>query len=432
MYQSIVSFDAQENNEQYLNLIPNKNLITGKKQFLEKFENITSLELDLLTVSSSIFACDIAFKRGDREEISRKISLTIPVTNFAAFSAIRDELTYALSILSHDAWELEFTRKDGSPEENMEWGNFEGSVLLFSGGLDSFSEAIYLGEHKKYIELVSHITANPVVKNTQEKLFEYLTIKYPQKFNRIHFYVSGRKFQDCPFPPSGQREDTQRTRSFLFLTLAALVARRKGIQEIIYIAENGQMAINLPLTAARISAFSTHTAHPEYLNVMQGILSQVLTYPIKIKNPFRYSTKSEVVKDVVQKHSSMAGETISCWKASRVRGGLNHCGECIPCLHRRIALESNGLKLPEYQTDLFIKDVAQLPSNNQGKRNLGELGEFVKLFEIGLPHAELIMIFPDLVNDFFDAHQAASMYKRFAMEAKTIFNQYPLISDFLE
>ena len=55
-------------------------------------------------------------------------------------------------------------------------------------------------------------------------------------------------------------ENSQRTRSFLFLVLGALAARRAGHIEIVYLAENGQMAIHLPLTQGRIGAFSTHTA----------------------------------------------------------------------------------------------------------------------------------------------------------------------------
>ena len=67
----------------------------------------------------------------------------------------------------------------------------------------------------------------------------------------------------------------------MFLILAALVARRLGRRDLLMIAENGQMAIHLPLSTARIGAFSTHTAHPDVLDSMQTILSSALagTYP---------------------------------------------------------------------------------------------------------------------------------------------------------
>src|SRR5213082_2450013 len=61
-------------------------------------------------------------------------------------------------------------------------------------------------------------------------------------------------------------ESSQRTRSFLFLTVAALCARRVGHQNIVVIAENGQMAVHLPVTEGRIGPFSTRTAQLKYSN----------------------------------------------------------------------------------------------------------------------------------------------------------------------
>jgi 7-cyano-7-deazaguanine synthase in queuosine biosynthesis len=432
VYLATVSTDDEKPAEQHLVLYPGKNLLTGAKQFRREFDNVTTLEIDLLTVASSIFACDLAFKRGEREEISRQIELTIPVVNFRAFNAAREEIIFALSILSHDAWQINFVRATGIPEPNQLWENTRGSLLLFSGGLDSFSAAVNLGDQVEKIELVSHVTANPVVKRAQKQLFSYLQEEYPGKFHRVEFRVTGLRSGEYLFPSDAKREDSQRTRSFMFLTLAGLVARRRGIHEVVYIAENGQMAIDLPLTAARISAFSTYTAHPEFLAVMEGILSQVLAYGIAIENPYLYWTKAEVIRKVVEKHRRAVGDTISCWKSSRVRGELTHCGVCIPCLIRRIALEYNGLKLPEYRVDLFKEKVSLLPADDEGKRNLGELGEFIKIFETIGTQAELQMYYPDLVNTYFEAEEAADMYKRFAQEARVVFDRYPALKKFLE
>lgn len=197
-------------------------------------------------------------------------------------------------------------------------------------------------------------------------------------------------------------------------------------------AENGQMAIHLSLTAARISAFSTYTAHPEFLYEMQGLLRNLLNFPINLQNPYLYKTKAEVTANLVKNHRHIIGETVSCWKASRVRGGANHCGICIPCLIRRIALEYNGLSLPEYEVDLLRQDVASMGGYYDGKRNLAELGMFIKIFASAKSQAELEANYPDLVNDYFDSEQAAKMYQRFAIEAQTVFQNYPAIIPFLE
>ena len=103
-------------------------------------------------------------------------------------------------------------------------------------------------------------------------------------------------------------ETTQRTRSFLFLILGGLVARRTGRREILYMAENGQMAIHLPLTEARIGAFSTHTAHPDVLIEMQKFLSIALAVELKIENPYVLRTKGEVVAVVHSKRPHLIAQ----------------------------------------------------------------------------------------------------------------------------
>jgi 7-cyano-7-deazaguanine synthase in queuosine biosynthesis len=272
------------------------------------------------------------------------------------------------------------------------------------------------------------VTANQVISATQNNLTDYLNQAYTNKFSRIAFRVTGigKPTKGFPFPQDKEREETQRTRSFMFLCLAGLVARRQGYRDVVMIAENGQMAIHLPLSAGRISAFSTHTAHPEFVSLMSDILSRILNYKINIDNPFLYKTKAEVVKLLIPKHQAVIAETVSCWKASRVSHHFHHCGICVPCLIRRIALESNNVLLSEYEKDLFQINISKLNSDDDGKRNLVELCEFVNNFKENYTMAELQLLFPELARtDCFDPVQVVKMYKRFSNEAIAIFQRYP-------
>jgi 7-cyano-7-deazaguanine synthase in queuosine biosynthesis len=373
-------------------------------------------------------------KRGEREQITRSIHLRIPVVNLATFSAARDDLVYALYTLSHDAWDITFIQKPGNPEASRSWqGSQEGKVLLFSGGLDALSGAIHLGDAGKPVFLISHVTANQAVSAAQDWLSEYVDRQYPNLFTRHAFRIGARSqpAKGFPFPSDQLREDSQRTRSLLFLVIAALVARRKGVSDVVVIAENGQMAIHLPLSSARISAFSTHTAHPTFLRVAATLLSNILGYEIRIENPFLYQTKAEAIGQTARAHQSALTRSISCWQASRIAGGLHHCGFCIPCLVRRIAVEHNGLRLSEYKRDLFSEDVLGLDPQDDGKRNLMELAEFVHVFGSSQSQAQLEDSFPDLVCPDFDAEQAASMYRRFAGEARGVFQQHASLASFL-
>ncbi len=423
-----VIFDKLDNQVDVLGLGPDINLYTGKKEFSAEFGEPTTLEEDLLILGSAIFASDLAIKRGQQQRFTRNISLTIPVTNLAIFKNVRDDLEFALHVLSHDAWRLNFVTREGQPERTRNWEDKnQGKVLLFSGGLDSFSAAVSLAKCGEQVQLVSHVTANQVISGTQEELFRYLGDSYPNQLTRLSFRITGmdKPSKGFAFPSDKEREDTQRTRSFMFLTLAGLVARRRGIHELVMIAENGQMAIHLPLSAGRISAFSTHTAHPEFVSMMSTILSSVLSYTIKIENPFLYMTKAEVVKQIIPKHTDVIGKTVSCWRASRVSNQFHHCGICVPCLVRRIALESNDINLQEYQADLLRTDVANLDPDNDGKRNLVELCEFITIFHDDCSLAKLQEKFPELVTDYFDANKTVEMYRRFADEALAVFNRYP-------
>jgi 7-cyano-7-deazaguanine synthase in queuosine biosynthesis len=432
MYTSTLLQGDQTTTNSGLILMPGANLLNGKKEFIEKFGQPSSLEEDLLNLCATIYATDIASKRLERENVSRQFNLTIPVINYQVFQSVAEEIKYALLILSHDHWNINFVPYSGTPEGYRKQDyKTKNSLLLFSGGLDSFSGALELCDQYDNLTLVSHITANPVVKGSQEKLLNYINSKFPGKCERLSFHISGRKSGCFDFPSDSDREESQRTRSFMFLSIAGLVARRKQISEILFIAENGQMAIHLPLTAARISAFSTYTAHPEFLRMMQDILQAILQFPIIIQNPYLYRTKAEVVASTVRNHKDEIHNTVSCWKASRVTSVYNHCGVCIPCLIRRIALEYNNLILPEYETDLFTEDILKLPSDNDGKRNLADLCEFIKMFNQNATQAELEVVYPDLVNPYFNGADVVAMYKRFAEESRVVFQKYPNVMRFL-
>jgi 7-cyano-7-deazaguanine synthase in queuosine biosynthesis len=407
-------------------LQPGGNLRTGIEDFETFFPNPTSLEKDVLVVASAIYACDLAFKRGERENITRSIEVTIPVTNIQAFERLNSQLQLLLWILSHDVWSFNFKRQKGLPEPAEDWPKSDGKTLLFSGGLDSFAGAVDLLDDigASRVQLSSHVTANPVTRKSQNDLANYLTGKYTGALNRVVVRTGGHSITDLPFPDYNDREETQRTRSFMFLSIAALAARRSGQSEIVMIAENGQMAIHLPLSAARMGAFSTHTAHPEFVHGIGEYFTELLGFPVHVTNPYLYRTKGEVVKKLVSKYPDSIHLSVSCWKGSRVSTDTHHCGACIPCLTRRVSLEFNGLCLKEYERDLLSEDVLALPPDDTGKRNLVELVEFAYLFKT-LSDTELEFIYPELINKQIDKANAISMYRRVANEVETVLRNYP-------
>ncbi|MCW5941792.1 MAG: 7-cyano-7-deazaguanine synthase [Fimbriimonadaceae bacterium] len=419
-----VALDASDQPPQPVDLVwvCGDNLRTGADELTKQVGNLTTLEEDLLRVVSSIFASDLACKRGQREAINRTIELSIPVVNHAALNAERQLLERILHILSDDNWTLQFRRVTGSPEDKQSWPDGRGKTLLFSGGLDSFAGAVdLLDVHgPDQLLLASHVTGNTYTIASQKALHEYLSKAYGSDIRRI-VLRSGPKTGADSDNPTEDPEVSQRTRSLLFLTIAAIGARRTGMHEVVFIAENGQMAIHLPLSPARIGAFSTHTAHPEFVADAARFFSAVLDHAVDIHNPYLYQTKGEVVAKVASKHNSIIASSNSCWKNARVHG---HCGACVPCFVRRISLEIHGIKADPWKRDLFVENVAALPSTDEGKRNLSDLAGFVFDFR-NLSDAELDLEYPELNSPYFKRDDALAMYRRFAGEATTVFRAYP-------
>jgi 7-cyano-7-deazaguanine synthase in queuosine biosynthesis len=412
--------------QEVLLLRPDWNLRTGVSDFAASFTEPTTLERDLLTVAAAIYACDLAFKRGEREEVTRSIELTIPVANFHAFERLNDRLTYILWLLSHDNWTVKFRRMRGAAaEEETEWAQSKGRTLLFSGGLDSLAGAVDLFDEfgVEGVQLASHVTANPVTRQSQESLAGYLEGAYRASLRRVVVRTGGRNHRGYEFPSDDEREETQRTRSFMFLTIAALAARRSGKSEVVMIAENGQMAIHLPLSAARIGAFSTHTAHPEFVHLVGEFFTELLGFPIRVVNPYLYKTKAETIAKLVSQHREAVKMSVSCWRGSRLSRDFNHCGECVPCLIRRVSTEFNWLVLPEYARDLLGLDINALATNDEGRRNVTELAEFAYTFD-SRRDAEIEFDYPDLFNVHIDRDQAIAMYRRFAGEARQVLDKY--------
>lgn len=404
-----------------------RNLVPGYDDFEKVFGSVSSLEADLLLLAATVFAADRAIRRGDRELLARQIQLTLPVANpdvlVPQVSAIED----ILRRLSNDAWRVTFKTYRTPERPEPESAEVPGRVLLFSGGLDSLAAAVEFGKGTAPLQLVSHVTHNTATRNTQKELAALLK---KSRFNIHHdqFFVSSRDGEPGTMPHDS--EASQRTRSFLFMTLAALTARRRGYRDILFLAENGQMAIHLPLTQGRVGAFSTHTAHPDVLVGMQAFLSAVLAYPLTITNPYVHRTKAEVVAVVRKGLPRAIPLTVSCWKNARLPKGIEHCGECVPCYVRRIALESGGRDPTKYAKDPWRKDVAVLAPSDAGRRNLVDLIEFIVRLERGSDD-EIMHEWPELYSPHVKADETIAMYRRFAAEARRVLTKHAGVVELL-
>jgi len=106
-----------------------KNLKTGESDFKNKFGAPTSIEKDLLLIASAVFAADRCIARGEREELNRQITLSIPVVNTALLIPIKNLLNDLLRTLSHDYWRVEFRQSPGSADSDSAIAQNQGNTL---------------------------------------------------------------------------------------------------------------------------------------------------------------------------------------------------------------------------------------------------------------------------------------------------------------
>lgn len=411
-----------------VHLYPGQNLYTGIKYFEDEFGAPNSLEEDLFNLASGIYATDLAVHRQEREHYIRSIELNVEVINLHAFERIKNLLEKALLVVSRDNWNINFIQKKGYPVGNFDWQNNEGAVLLFSGGIDSMCAAAEFIKEERNLVLVSHNSqGNAVIDDCQRKIHSSLEKHFKKTVKHIHIKVYGRKHGKYDFPE--ERENTQRTRSFLFLTLAALITRRSSFNKVLYMAENGQFAIHLPLNQARVGPFSTHTADPEFISDTQEIFRILLSNPsFEIFNPFIYKTKAEVFSLLPKPLQKEAHLSASCWMISRTVGN-KHCGYCVPCISRRIAIEFNKINFNEYAYDIFNTDLNTLADSDDKKRNLIDYLEFISRFKkvTKTNRNELLIDFPELYNTAFDTEQALELFERVSFQSFTVFKNYPQV-----
>ncbi len=420
MSQYFIYRDADEPSRPGIHLRADQNVITGATEFEKSFGAATSLELDLLLIAASVFAVDRGTPRGEREDFARRLELSVPIVNAGRLQPLVGSIEDVLRILSNDFWKVELRQQDGAIEV-LETKKENGQVLLFSGGLDSLAAAIEF-RNAGPLALVSHVTRARQTRNIQERLVGMLAGS-GTSLPHYQFFVSSRVVAGFDH----DIESSQRTRSFMFLILAALVARRLGRRDLLMIAENGQMAIHLPLSTARIGAFSTHTAHPDVLDSMTSIISSAFVDDYTISNPYVSFTKAEVVERIWIEMRDAVPVTSSCWRTARLPEGVTHCGECVPCMVRRVAIETHGNDPTPYGRDSFAQSFSAMDVEDEARRNLADLCEFSRRFET-MTDADLVDEWPELYSANIDRVATIEMYRRAAQQTRAVLSKYPGLS----
>ena len=338
---------------------------------LDKCDQPADLSIDFLFISAVIYCIDKLVPRSASiDNWTRQFQVEIPVSNAGLWNQNAGGFNNAISFLTGDFWKISYRDLDCRliRPKKVRYRLFTEETIprtisLFSGGLDSLIGAIDLLESntETTIKFVGHY--DPAIGgpgSDQKRLIKELKKYYG---NRVKF-VQVRVGQN----PSGE-ETTFRSRSILFIGLGIYVASAAGESIDMIMPENGNIALNVPLTPSRRGACSTRTAHPFFLKSIDQVL-QNIGFTNRVLNPYELKTKGECVKQCLNQEllGNIANLSVSCAKSHHritwIRRTARQCGRCMPCIYRRAALHKIGFDTEIYGRDICMGEV-DLESNEK-------------------------------------------------------------------
>lgn len=303
-------------------------------------------DIDLLTIAGIVAFSDRRVKRTVRW--SRHLELEIPVHNPDKWSqtSVKKSLIELLNYLTGDHWEFRFSQRQFDDTRARQAYLMAGKklsqdaiVMPFSGGLDSFSAFASLKEAGALIYLINTETVTANKKHVRALIKAAENEEYSAW---VPLHVGTRS----------HAESTYRTRTFLFMIVAALACKLANGKRLL-IPESGQGSLGPCLTRTG-SEYPYRGTYPKFVSLLQGWLGVIWpNISIKIEQPYLWNTKAQLLRKLAQtKYAGMWLHTTSCprnlrWsKKSKIDAAQAippQCGVCSNCIQRRVALFNVGL-----------------------------------------------------------------------------------------
>jgi 7-cyano-7-deazaguanine synthase in queuosine biosynthesis len=329
--------------------------------------HLSPVAYDLLELAAVLYVADTSISRGKKDvyghDWQRHIHIVIPVRRAKVWQRNQQLLSELVTYLSGDAaitFDFRHHRRPRPGQAYLEFPpsatGFQGArrIVLFSGGLDSLAGAAELVAEDQVPLLVSH-RSSPTRTELQNSLMEQLSEKAKRRLPGIGVWVT-RKDKEAV-------DNSQRLRSFLYMTLAAVAAYELRIESVSY-CENGITTFNLPLSDQRIGSRSTRTTNPKVVRLFSRLVENVMGRPIRFENPFLLSTKRQVIERLMQHGCAGAIKTsLSCTRTFGVEKTKRHCGVCFQCVTRRFAIVAANAEAhdpaDDYKKDVFKDGLAK-------------------------------------------------------------------------
>jgi 7-cyano-7-deazaguanine synthase in queuosine biosynthesis len=294
---------------------------------------LSKLDKDLMTIAVTVAYIDRTFRRsacGWSRDINADISVF--EIDFWSSQRIVNTLESCLAVLTADAWHIRFHARlsheteDAKGTPRLDFQEVE-QIVPYSGGLDS-----YAAFHCLQIK-------TPDTLAVTTKLSSHTDADIKAMPSVLHNWAgAGIKLN-----AGKHAETTYRSRGFLFLTLAAIIAHGHSANRIV-IPETSIGSIGSALTPIGMD-YPAHGTYPLFTSMFEDLLSQLWEQSApRIDHPFLWMTKSQLIRTALDADNSTQIQreimkTRSCTYEIRYRGvHRKQCGICSNCLLRRSSL----------------------------------------------------------------------------------------------
>ena len=414
----------------------------GKKHLHLKLHHITHklagriplVAIDLLEIATYVYAADQMVSRGGLKEFEygtkwrRHFRFEIPVRLPDMWNdpTMLGLLQQTLGFLSDDDFEFHFSAYrrppaverylfDSNPDEDS---GFE-EVVLFSGGLDSFGGAVQeILQGRRKVVLVSHRPVSKIYARQKELVKDIVDNLGDRSLTPLHVAVEINKSKNFG------RDFTQRSRSFLFASIAATVAMSLNRNRIRFY-ENGIISLNIPLSPQAIGGRATRTTHPKVLAGFQDIFSRAFGVSFGVENPYLWKTKADILREIkAAGFAKLCAHTASCTHTKEQTKMHTHCGYCSQCVDRRLNALAAGYTNDEDPKEMYTSDIVTGPREESDLTMIERyLGVCLEIDSMGRAE-DFVRMFPEMsrVLNFLErpAAQAANdifnLYKRHARD----------------
>lgn len=421
--------------------------ITLRQVEMEKMlgKEISVKSKDLLRMAGYFYVGDAQVPRA--QSWRRRIHFIVPVEEVEQWQSMTRELSYTLSYLSGDCISVEFYRCQPADCTEVEHPNpltpneiKADCTCLLSGGIDSFAGTLKLVKDGHKPIVISHYFQGPVAQ-VQKELVGFIRDNHG-KDAVLHLQLKigknkrpGEEKMEYHLP--NNRENTQRTRSFLYFTMASVAAYENGMDKIV-ITENGVSTFNLPITRAYASTRCGRPTHPRNIYNYNRIINKLYAKEFFMSNRYVFSTKGELIAAAIETpgEEKVLAKTTTCphfgfrlnFDRRRTHFLVNNCGLCYECMLRFASIHAAGIR-PDMDKYIMhpLKDTAKLKDSEFTTliRFITNCTEWEKLSD-----RELLLRYPDLClparyfpgdSGSIDEHkndcaEAIAMHKRYAGE----------------